>query len=348
MNLTINQNTKIFIMAPANAATGGPELLHQLAFHLRETLSLNAYMFYWPMEHPAPIHPAYTKYNNPFAKKVDDHSDNILIVPELYEYVQLLRHYKNIQKVLWWLSVDNFYISMLIHKRAFFARFYSSSDIATIALRKYKNYNFQNDPAIQSAQLHLVQSFYAKAHLESKKIENIAFLSDYLNDDFFDSSLQPRLKENLVAYNPKKGYILTRKIMDAAPDIRFIPIENMTRPEVVALLLRAKVYIDFGNHPGKDRIPREAAICGCCVITGQKGSAAFAEDLPIPDRFKFNDTHPESLLHIISAIRRCMINFSEEQQYFTPYIESIKNEKKVFIENLKAIFGQGKQNKEMK
>ena len=33
-----------------------------------------------------------------------------------------------------------------------------------------------------------------------------------------------------------------------------------------------QVYIDFGHHPGQDRLPREAVQCGCVVITGTRGS----------------------------------------------------------------------------
>jgi len=33
-----------------------------------------------------------------------------------------------------------------------------------------------------------------------------------------------------------------------------------------------QVYIDFGHHPGQDRLPREAVQCGCVVITGKRGS----------------------------------------------------------------------------
>jgi len=63
----------------------------------------------------------------------------------------------------------------------------------------------------------------------------------------------------------------------------------MPREEVIKLLQKAKVYIDFDYHPRKDRLPREAAILGCCVITRKRGSAKFFEDVPIPDEYKFED-----------------------------------------------------------
>ena len=48
------------------------------------------------------------------------------------------------------------------------------------------------------------------------------------------------------------------------------------------------IYIDFGHHPDKERLPREAAIHGCIVITGLCGSAANSQDVPLPNYLKLN------------------------------------------------------------
>lgn len=63
----------------------------------------------------------------------------------------------------------------------------------------------------------------------------------------------------------------------------------MTNEMVVETLQRVKFYIDFGNHPGKDRIPRGVAIWECCIITGKRGSAKYFEDVFISAEFKFDD-----------------------------------------------------------
>jgi len=47
MSVEIYPNTKIFLACPAHIAIGGPELLHQLAYHLRKDLSIDAYMYYY-------------------------------------------------------------------------------------------------------------------------------------------------------------------------------------------------------------------------------------------------------------------------------------------------------------
>lgn len=100
-----------------------------------------------------------------------------------------------------------------------------------------------------------------------------------------------------------------------SPDVNWVPLVNMTNDQVKQKMLNSKVYIDFGNHPGKDRFPREAAISGCCIITGKRGAANYYEDVRIPEKFKFNQykTKPENIIH---RIRECLDSFEiikEEQ-----------------------------------
>lgn len=126
-------------------------------------------------------------------------------------------------------------------------------------------------------------------------------------------------------------------LIENGPDIRWEPIVNMKRDEVINLLRKSKVYIDFGNHPGKDRIPREAAICGCCVITGKKGSARFYNDVPIDDSFKFEDS-PSNLEKIIYKIKECFSNYQEETRKFDKYREIIKKSESEFEKDIIKIF----------
>jgi len=48
------------------------------------------------------------------------------------------------------------------------------------------------------------------------------------------------------------------------------------------------MYIDFGTHPGKDRIPREAALRNCIVLTNRNGAADNNVDVPIPNEYKIH------------------------------------------------------------
>ncbi|APT76061.1 hypothetical protein LN42_06455 [Marinitoga sp. 1137] len=328
MNFKINKNTKIYVACPANVATGGPELLHQLV-HKMNLFGINAKMFYYPNNIENPVHKFYKKYNNAFVREIEDDENNILIVPEVK--TDLIYKYNKIKKIIWWLSVDNF--------TGYPKNVKKTIKIILKKITKPKSfYNFEDLPNLY----HLVQSYYAKNYLLKKGIkkEKIDYLSDYLNPLFIEKQLKNKnklQKENIVVYNPKKGYQFTKKIIKNAPDIKFVPIINMTPEEVADLLLKAKVYIDFGNHPGKDRIPREAAISNCCVIVGKRGSAQFKEDVPIDDEYKF-DVKSKNISNIINKIRYLLDNYDYEIKKFENYRNFILAEEKNFEQDIKRIF----------
>lgn len=341
-------NTKIYVACPAQTATGGPELLQQLVYHLRHALHCDAFMYYYPSTHPQPIHDDYHVYDNPYVRDIDDHQNNILIVPESKPTLALLAPFSHIRKVIWWLSVDNYYLShFLSSKRNSFLKrsinklrtLSGHSDLFEIRLTPSmeKKYAPLDNTLVCSAHYHLTNSHRGVDHLKHKGLHPVLYLSEYLNEVFLQLATNLEAKENIIAYNPKKGITFTRKLMRAAPDLTFVPIENLDRQGVIDLLARAKVYIDFGNHPGKDRLPREAAILECCVITGRRGSAGHPRDVRIPEGYKFDDI-PSSVPAIVTTIRGCLSDYPLKRQDFDTYREAIWEEPSQFINDLKAIF----------
>ncbi|MDA8089118.1 MAG: hypothetical protein M0Z61_02680 [Nitrospiraceae bacterium] len=329
--IEIYKGTKIFILCPAKAATGGPEAIHQLAYNLRKELNLDARIFYYPPNVPDPVHEAYKMYDIPFVNSIEDGQDHLLIVPEVYEGLLNFTRYNEGRKIIWWLSVDNFYETRHNHYLNLFKVF----NVISLSFEK----TILKDPFVRQASYHLVQSFYAKKELSGEGLpeERMAVVSDYLNDFFLNQRIDDGEKENIVAYNPRKGHEFTQKIIDTARDVRFVPLIDMTRDEVIGTLKKAMVYIDFGNFPGKDRIPREAAMLGCCVITGKRGAAAYHEDFPIPDEYKFEDKI-ENIPIITGKIKECFALFKEKNGDFDGFREIIKKDKSKFVEDLKSIF----------
>jgi len=361
-NLKISNNTVIYVAAPAKVATGGPELLHQIAYHLITDLGYETYMYYIPSDVEDPIPSPYKNYGNPYVKKIKDNPENILIVPEVMLGIKLLKKFQAIQKVIWWLSIDNFLISFLLANRLRFlfprllnkaSRHFLGKSLINVNDLIYEKYFKDKRKLIATFNrlfgqfcsaniaLHLCQSYYALDFLKTFSIDNVAYLSDYLNQAFLSQTFDIKTKEDIVIYNPKKGFLFTKKIIRSAPDLNFRPIENMSREEVIDLLKKAKVYIDFGNHPGKDRMPREAAILGCCVIVGKVGSAGNSKDVPIPEEFKF-DRDERNIPVIIEKIRECVRDYNMVIHHFDAYRAVIRNEPSQFLENLKLIFGKKK------
>ncbi len=312
----------IYVACLRNHATGGPELLHQLV-HTLVKQGYDARMLYYPkapVSHD-PIHPNYKVYQNRFVYEVADEKENLLIVPEIC--TELYQNKKHIRSAIWWLSVD-FHYARYKKKKLQLKEF--------LGLTKF----FRFEKPSTHPDYHLAQSHYAIDHLRKRGVQDVFYLSDYLNAKFFEPKPQ-QIRDSIVLYNPKKGAAFTKKIMSACAELQWQPIINMTPEQVSDLLRRRKVYIDFGNHPGKDRFPREAAISGCCIITGTEGAAAFDEDVPIPSEFKF-EPKEVNIHRIIDCIKNCQQRFEEETQKFEHYRASIRQEEKLFSAAIVTIF----------
>lgn len=322
--LTASENSIIYVPCPASHATGGTEVLHQFVYQLNQ-LGINAQLFYYRIKKDTdPIHPRFRKYVQQYATHIEDHEKNILVVPETRtEY--LFRH-PRIRKAIWWLSVDFFYDTADVDR-------WSTLMKMTGITRRY---NLKKPDKIK-IDLHMVQSHYAALHLEKHGIHNYDYLSDYLNASFFTHNNEELPKEDRVLYNPKKGWAFTQQLIQQAPQLTWFPLENMTPDEIAQVCRTSKVYIDFGQHPGKDRFPREAAISGCCVITGQKGAAANDRDIPIPHTYKFADT-TDSIPGIIQQITYCHTHYNTATRDFDAYREIIKQQEAEFHSQLQKIF----------
>ena len=314
---------KIFIMSNTGA-TGGTELLHQLGYKLNQ-LGIDTYMVYSKPVQGSTVEKAFfKKYDVKIADKVEESPDNLLIMPE--NIIKYLPLYKNIQKAAWWLSVDNF--SGARKGKSTIFRY-----LLRLLLDKWIS-------IYQNKWIHFTQSEYARLYLtEERHVSpgHIYSLSDYLNSAFIeknrDISFSNR-KDNIL-YNPKKGVEVTMTIKELIPDYNWIPIQGMTPEEICNLMRESKLYIDFGNHPGKDRMPREAAICGCCIITGKRGAAENDIDIMIPKEYKIDDKDINS---ISSKINYVMSNYYNIISEFEDYRNKIKNEEMVFDKEIETFF----------
>lgn len=324
----------VYVVAPAYLVTGGPEVLHQLCAELR-SIGINAIMFYYNYTDrtKCPQPDVYTKYNVPYAVEIYDNKNCAYIIPEII--LDVLSSIKKGKKYLWWLSVDMAYYQCL----DLYAEGISQEEKRKRIIEMIKLHSgiFQQDV------IHLVQSEYARNHCQYLGIsdDKIKYLGDYLRDEFIENALKTCEieKQNMVAYNPKKGMEFTKKLISLAPDIEWIPLQGLTPDEMSLLLRSVKVYIDFGEHPGMDRIPREAAISGCCVITGRKGAAAYHEDVPILEKYKFDDNAENVHYEVIAKIRDIFDNYEQYTLDFDEYREFIKKQKNKFKLDVRKIFG---------
>ena len=317
---------KFYICVQANLATGGPELLHQLAVALRSK-GINCVMHYVDRVHNDPVAPQYKNFNIPYVDFFEDEKESVVICPETLS--AFFNNFVHCTKVLWWLSYDHYFL---------YGKMTAINFLNKILFKYFDNQNYISGEIPCGKNLyHYTQSVYASDKLLNRHSLNSSMLTDFLSDDILNFKVDFSVKKNIVAYNPKKGMKFTRKLISLAPEIEFVPIINMSRDEVVSLLSLSKVYIDFGYHPGRDRIPREAAVLFNCVLVNKRGSANYFDDVPIPDSYKFSSSDFRS---IIDKIHDCFDNYDSLIHDFSYYRDVISNQKSIFDNEVNYLIGK--------
>ena len=299
---------RFIIACPKGLATGGPEALHQLA----QAIADQGYAtFLWdPNDKGSISRPAadYDVYKTNWTE-VGPSQGDVLIVPEVMSEL-VARYYLNCVIVFWWLSVD------------YFQR---TSRISIEILR-------DTYPEV----VHCYQSEYARTFLELHQLGNSLSLSDYINHDFTTATKNLTLKSQypdfVLAVNPAKGLDRTSRVLENFNIGSVIRLQNMSRLEVVEALQHAHVYLDLGHHPGKDRIPREAALMNCVVVTNRRGSAGNDVDLPISaDKFKIDDRLPNFESQVIDFLCAISDSIGESRSLQEGYRSSIVGESEKFL-----------------
>ena len=319
---------KVYILA-SSSVTGGPEACHQLADALNRDVR-RAWIVYTPFDSGQRVPQSFERYDVTPALRQDIRPGSIVVLPETCP--QLVDQFPGSEVYFWWLSVDYFSSRGRILKR-------------TVPLRAVRR--FRLDKLRRKVDCHLYQSEYAHDFLKSVDLHPCFRLSDYLAAEFiqpFDKSGVTR-RENVLVYNPAKGMERTTQILralerDPRPMPEVVALRGLTRDQIRELFERAKVYIDFGEHPGKDRIPREAVARGACILTNRRGSAANLIDVPVPEYMKIDDDAAGFEKIAADRIHSLMDDFPTETRYFDRYRQLIEGERAEFLRDARSAFRQ--------
>jgi hypothetical protein len=335
---------KIYVLCPYGLVTGGPDALHQLVYYLNNE-GYDASIVYTDIKsykHEIPI--PYQLYIEKYLllDDIEDDNSNAIIVPETINNV--LNNYTKMEKYIWWLSVDNDLNSSgfknkvkIILKKIKFKNLKKIYKLNTLKLfLQHKKFDFSSQEKIK----HLCASYYAYDYVtkNSNSKKNIYLCIEPISKLFLDKSVfNDKNKEDIILYNPKKNFEFTKKILERVNDYKFIPLTGYTQDELINLYSRAKLYIDFGNFPGAERIPKEAVINGCCIITGTLGASKFYNDVPIDENYKF-EAIDSSLNNITNKIYEIMDDYEGHIDNFENYRKTVLNLEGNFIKQLNQIF----------
>lgn len=334
------KNKKVYSYCLASVVTGGCELIHQLTDFLNNH-GRNAYIVYvGEQSHEVPE--PYSKYNIKVSETIEDSDDTIIVCGEGFLYKAL--QFKHAHVILWWLSVDNAFndgvqLPYMSLRDAFSWNIRAGLRCVKLRLKRgilFKSFSLRQIRNIDA--INAYQSEYARLFLKSLGFKNLVPLKDYINTTFSQSDSSSSKRKPQVLYNPRKGYKYTKNLIALAPDLAWKPLQGMNREQLLETLKTSMLYIDFGNHPGKDRLPREVALNGCCVITGRRGAAKNDVDIPLPTGYKFDENlvPPQ---RIIDRIRYVLDNYETCVKEMNDYRKHILLEKEEFEQQIISLFG---------
>jgi hypothetical protein len=269
------------VVAPTDLVSGGPESLHQLVDAIRRR-GARAFISYHPFGKGAQIPEPYQGYDLERADP-EDAAGNLVVIPE--SATGLVWEFQHATKAVWWLSVDNF----------FGPRPDSDEDYRR-SVDTFETRTAKGEPtgrptwAELASVLNWSQSAYSSAFLKSRELVPIAFPTT-LNADFRRPPSRHG-RRDVIAFNPKKGADVTARLMRRFPSFEWLPLTGLSRDGMREALETVKLYADFGFHPGRERIPQEAAMCGACVVTGRRGAAGYHADVPLPRLHRIDERLP--------------------------------------------------------
>ena len=326
--MLVYPETKIYVLCPGNNRSSTADICHELCAALIKA-GIKTFMVYLPANdnfNPAnPVDEIYKKYNIPYDNGVEDSEKNILIAPEIA--VNFLYFTRKTRRIIFWLNVHNFLRDIAVKTADHF------EEILNRPMPKFFSFN-PYDSDIE----HWAQSEYARQFLKINGVadEKIFTVTDFINQKFFDAPpVKNSAKKNLIAYRQIKGSDFTDIVQALTAAYEWQPVESFTPENIQKLFGAAKVYVDFGDHPAKGKLVREAAILNCVVVTSLHGAAANDIDINISDEFKFEETI-EDAKKAAKKIQAAMKNFNVELSRQNNFREKILREKELFVEQVKA------------
>ncbi len=209
----------------------------------------------------------------------------------------------------WWLSVDNFPLN-------------SINLLSTQSMIRRCN--------------HLCQSEYARDFAVKNGAQKVMMVSDVI-DLAEPEGARDSVRKYDFAYLPAKTAGAEQLITQLGSKYNAVALKNMGRNQVTDALQSSKVFIDFGHHPGKDRVPREAALCGAIPMVRKVGAAGFAADVPLPEPLLV----PTDVFFDFDAFDVCFQRVLQDAESLRKelvlYVKWISDESERFDDELRAL-----------
>ena len=164
------------------------------------------------------------------------------------------------------------------------------------------------------------QSYYGTGFIRTHLDRESFMLTDYPRRP----TVAPQVKDpNLVVYNGAKGQWKINDLRNRLPHATFVPLENMSFHEVCETLARASLYVELGHMPGRDRLPREAALYGTPTVMLARGAGYCWSDFPLGVKYRIPYTidWADKMAPVITAVLNDPTEITATQSSFRDWVE---------------------------
>lgn len=340
----ITKDAIIYILCPANVVTGGPEALHQLRFYM-EKCSLNAKLAYYGKNLTNPTPSRYEQYDPKFvlADQIIDNENNVVIAPESATY--LLNGIQHCKKCVWWLGATAYDgkgggLLRLLKALRNFQLTRKLTEVKKVFSSEYKPIY----PASKRNRnvLHFCASKYAYQYVSKKFKLEPEYLVEPISLNFLEYNREHQLdnlsassRNDVILYNPSKPSKIMNKLVKLER-FEFKPLKGMTPLELIDTYRCAKLYIDFGEFGGPERIPKETVYNGCVILVANHNAAKNDFDVAIPEKFKLSDYNDVEI--VSSRIKDALENYDLYVNEFESFRQKINSLENNFIGAIKRNF----------
>ncbi len=343
---------RVLIVCPIGVKTGGPQALHQLCHELN-ILGVDSYLIpSAPGEVQAEV--SFSHYMAPIFEGNGFEPDDFLVVPEtLLVLSPEFKGIDNSRTFIWWLSVDNsplpwannYEVKMnkvnsewgLLAKSAtsWFTYLYErlfEFKYGLLSTKSNSKFHRINPRKVNN----LCQSAYAMNVLQSRGVNSVGYLSDYVEvkQGVASTLNNPVATRIRVVYNFAKSREQVEVLKSLDGSVDFIPLSGLSATDMAEEFKNANLFLDLGHFPGKDRLPREAILLGCPVLIAKRGAARYEKDFPLDDSFLI-DLEFETPANVLSKIYRIASDkgsaFAQQGRFF----DDVIRQKEIFSEEVK-------------
>lgn len=327
----VKNNLKFVVIMCPVMVTGGPENLSQLYAELKK-LGLETY-FYWMSDVFAikkryqdgtwylckdeknTMNSAYVETYGVNSLERDIPLDDKTLVIVSEPLADMIALFENARTAIAWLSIGNF----------------RGKDTELL------QYFIFNGKLRDVQCIHFSQSPWIQKKLQSWGVESF-LLGDYINKAYLSESAAEKIN-NSVAFFPRKAKRLGEAFVAQYNNFNYIRLQNLDKSGMIKALDSAKIYIDFGDFPGRDRVPREALLRNCVIFIRNVACATDFDSFPIDDYFRFSDKDVvDGTLY--KKVCETLANYENMKKMQDFMRQQVLEEPALFEKNVKDFFGE--------